>query len=497
MDRRCCGARCLGLLTAAVAAALAAPQAASANTIQAADLAKDLGKRKTITAPAETTIQGTLDLTDVRVVQAAFECRRCTFRGDILARHVIFDREIDLGGVTIDGDLDLRGATFTKAVQLGNGAKVNGAVDLEGATFFGLVDVGKAEFVKRVMLQLTRFRDDAIFTGATFDRAVDFDGAAFDGRARFDGTVFQAETSFTRALFGAGTAFGKATFQGPVRFTGADFHSATSFNSTTFYGLADFEEARFAADATFAHAGFRNTGTDPALTLTSAVAQDGFTFEGATFAQAVRADDVIARSFNLDGVTFEGPATISVLGANVGDLRYSLANLDRVVEDEADEQKHKVLSLVESSAKRRDEIALANDAHYKLQELHAQSYGTIRRAADAVFYRGIAGYFVRPLRPLAVLALFALAFALGRWVRKSGIHLWGPRRAWSWIVGLGEEIYETFALAIPRIGGGQQTQPLSVGRRLEVLGYRLLFICALIGLANSNPTLREMFNAFA
>ena len=32
-------------------------------------------------------------------------------------------------------------------------------------------------------------------------------------------------------------------------------------------------------------------------------------------------------------------------------------------------------------------------------------------------------------------------------------------------------------------------------RRIEVFAYRLLFVCALIGLANSNPTLRQMFDA--
>jgi hypothetical protein len=31
--------------------------------------------------------------------------------------------------------------------------------------------------------------------------------------------------------------------------------------------------------------------------------------------------------------------------------------------------------------------------------------------------------------------------------------------------------------------------------RLEMLAYRALVVCVLIGLANSNPTLRQMFDA--
>jgi hypothetical protein len=35
----------------------------------------------------------------------------------------------------------------------------------------------------------------------------------------------------------------------------------------------------------------------------------------------------------------------------------------------------------------------------------------------------------------------------------------------------------------------------SSGRRLEIVAYRLLVVCALLGLANSNPTLRQMVDA--
>jgi hypothetical protein len=54
-----------------------------------------------------------------------------------------------------------------------------------------------------------------------------------------------------------------------------------------------------------------------------------------------------------------------------------------------------------------------------------------------------------------------------------------------------EGFLETLALIAPR-RGDPGDRP---ARRVEVFIYRLLVVCALIGLANSNPTLRQMFDA--
>jgi hypothetical protein len=40
-----------------------------------------------------------------------------------------------------------------------------------------------------------------------------------------------------------------------------------------------------------------------------------------------------------------------------------------------------------------------------------------------------------------------------------------------------------------------RSKTASEGWRLEVLAYRILLVCALVGLANSNPTLRQMIDA--
>jgi hypothetical protein len=50
----------------------------------------------------------------------------------------------------------------------------------------------------------------------------------------------------------------------------------------------------------------------------------------------------------------------------------------------------------------------------------------------------------------------------------------------------------TLALIAPTRKESQDTRQ---GREIEIWIYRVLFVCTLIGFANSNPTLREMFDA--
>jgi hypothetical protein len=57
------------------------------------------------------------------------------------------------------------------------------------------------------------------------------------------------------------------------------------------------------------------------------------------------------------------------------------------------------------------------------------------------------------------------------------------------IAHFGHELLDTFRLILP--GSGATAK----GRRAEAFAYRLLFVCMLIGFANSNPTLRQMLDA--
>jgi hypothetical protein len=128
---------------------------------------------------------------------------------------------LDLTGVTIDGDLDLKSATFS-----------DGTVSFEGATFSG----GTVSF------EDATFSDGTVsFKGATFSGAtVLFHDATFsDGTVSFKGATFSGATVlFHDATFSDGTvSFEDATFSGgTVSFKDATFYRPWSFGSTRYYG---------------------------------------------------------------------------------------------------------------------------------------------------------------------------------------------------------------------------------------------------------------------
>ena len=82
------------------------------------------------------------------------------------------------------------------------------------------------------------------------------------------------------------------------------------------------------------------------------------------------------------------------------------------------------LSVVESAAKARNDLRLANDARYERRKRIAEEYSPPRHLADYVFYRGISGYLVRPWHPLVTLAAIAFACAVARRYRAGRV--WGP-----------------------------------------------------------------------
>ncbi|WP_310726204.1 pentapeptide repeat-containing protein [Streptomyces sp. N2A] len=131
---------------------------------------------------------------------------------------------LDLTGVTIDGNMDFTGAVFSGGTVKFRGASFSGGtVDFGHASFSG----GRVGFI------------DASFSGGT----VDFVCASFSG-----GTV-----GFVGATFSGGNVhFGGATFSaGAVNFGGATFSGGTVHFGATFSAGADvgFRGATFSAGA--------------------------------------------------------------------------------------------------------------------------------------------------------------------------------------------------------------------------------------------------------
>ncbi|MDX3697897.1 pentapeptide repeat-containing protein [Streptomyces europaeiscabiei] len=140
--------------------------------------------------------------------------------------------DLDLTGVTIDGSIDFRGATFSgSSVSFSRATFSGSSVSFHGATFSG---------------------SSVSFHGATFSGGeVSFDHATFSG----------SEVFFSRATFsGSSVSFGDATFSGgEVSFTNAtfsdgwvSFHGATFSDGTVFFNYAGFS----GGEVSFGYAAF-------------------------------------------------------------------------------------------------------------------------------------------------------------------------------------------------------------------------------------------------
>jgi hypothetical protein len=156
-----------------------------------------------------------------------------------------------------------------------------------------------------------------------------------------------------------------------------------------------------------------------------------------------------------------------------------------------------ILHTAEETAKSAGNLGLANDIHYRIQEIARGDDVWPRRIADHAFYRGMAGYFVRPFRPLywlLGLVVFATSLRALRAFRvrdKTAPTMKNRtpgrlRRAWdSFVYALEETL--TRRGQVPA-----EPKPL---RRLEVAVYAVLLGCFLLAVANTNPTLRDMVDA--
>ncbi|MER6162717.1 pentapeptide repeat-containing protein [Streptomyces sp. NPDC001868] len=226
---------------------------------------------------------------------------------------------LDLTGVTIDGDMHFNGATFSGGrVSFGGASFSGGSVNFGGATFSGSeVDFTGATFSSGTVA----------FGGATFSSGtVDFTSATFP-----DGTVYFGDASFSggRVSFGGATFsgalvyFGGGTFSGGevdficATFSGGevDFICATFSGGAVAFGGVSFSDGAVAfggvsfsgGTVTFAHATFSGGRVSFAsasfsggrVTFGRATYSGGATFSGGTV-------DFGGASFSGDTVAFAG-----------------------------------------------------------------------------------------------------------------------------------------------------------------------------------------------
>lgn len=489
--RRPCGLFC----SAALVAAALAPPATAAESVSAAAIVRDLRSGRPVVLNGAT-VKGPLLLDHADAVHSVFKCRECTFQGSVSVADVTFDRTIDLSGSTFRRSVDFRGATF-RAPALFRAA-------------------------------LSDKPGDTDPTPATFERRADFSLAVFDDLASFAGSEFLAESvfrdtrfadsTFATAVFSGTTAFERASFRGPTTFNAVDFEATAVFEEADFQHRADFSLARFEQGGIFTAAQFGSgvsflaaefvstSTTSEAAAFDSAASAKNMDFTFTVFESQSRRPQVIAI---FDDVVIAGSLVLRDPQVPKNDRlhmkRVQVTNLvmdvDLAKQIENEKDRRNALELIEESAKTRSELGVANDAHYELRVLQSQDFRGVKRVLDHRLYRDVGGYLVRPARPLLILLAVVLFATAVRLVARRGImpvaagKFWRRAPGWTWAQS-GNALtclLDTFARVSPRWSSDSST--LALAERLELIAYRVLLIAALVALANSNPTLREMVDA--
>jgi hypothetical protein len=496
----------------------------------------DLLRKGRLSENSHLTIAGRVELTPLHRVTQPLRCLGCTFKGGIEATDVAFTRLVVLSGSTIDGDLDFRGARFQDGFFLRT-------ADLPQEPEVHADVRGKAHF------SLATFDGDVGFDQTTFDRSLGFNGARFGGDVSFADTIVGGHASFALANFGADAIFTGSnslckenlpgTIEGNVNFRHALFSGSADFRNLCIRGGADFRTATFQGNANFLLARL-GSNTSKMLVrwdadFTAASFQGSASFTATTFAGLVSFADVSAsRALQFEGATFLNKVDCVRLAVSgllsfkdaqlrggidlshftAGDLTFGLDSLPHVNGGRPEEER--ILGLIESSAKNRGDLALANEARYRNLSLqHADRHG-FSRFVDGVFYGWAGGYLVKPLNPLwpfLILLVIGLLVRGSVRVHEHRLTVQRPRnrtlstrrpalRLATWFSAYLEGLGDTVILAFegkPKIGIKDRDRlrdyVLAAVRWVEYLWFKVLIAVFLLTLANSNSTLRDLIDS--
>ena len=484
------------------------------------------------------TVTDPIDLTDLATVEHSIRCHDCRLMGGLRIADVTFTRVIDFDNVLIDGDIDARGATFEGPVLARGDRSATSTV------------TGAADF------SLATFQDAATFDAITFSGVARFDGARFDSSLSFEGTQFGGDASFERIevdgffVLAGPVATGSAkvpsgAVAGHTVMTDALFHGPADLSARSFLGGLDGRGATFLARASLAKATVGPAGTEPGLDL------DGASFteldaSGATFLARASVQLARATSLNLNqatalaGLTLQGTEVVGSASFDGTQLqgqlildKFSAAemvlDIDALSLVESQSSRRAILGTIERTARATGEIPLANSARFRLLQIDGARSAFPARELDWVFYEQLAGYLVRPLRPLrALFILIALGtaarYVVDAWRRKRSIDggvdgndgkaitvtPGGTVALMSRRVRLGHEVtgfLQRFARATiasirPKPSIASPVGETTVGPFIvaglalgEYVVSKILLFVFLLSLANYNATLRELLSA--
>lgn len=467
-------------------------------------------------------ITGDVDLRGLGRVDELIACRDCTVEGSVLAADVVFERVVDLSGVQIHGALDLHGATFHDAFLFERSADraplVAGATNLQMVTFAHQSGFDGIEFAGPFDARSMTARGNASLVEVRFIEVADFARTQFQSTANLSGATFFEAARFDRAQFAGPMLAQEARFQAPVVFRRVRFDAGADLTYATFRESASFDRAIFASATSFRFV----QGVQP-LSLDQVQVLDSLDFHTANLP---------------GGISLEGVATtglVSLTGAFIGEdvasggatnpaqvIRLEPPPTAGLMMDVSDTERIagpmtqiKALAVLEETAAGGGDLPLANDARYRLLALSGARQPPGRRVLDAVFYRSMAGYLVRPLHPLLWLVVaIAVASAVratayrraergrSRSRRRPGGDRWSFRAVARALPAAAEiaaaAVGASLRRAVTRQGhddGAARSRAAGWALGAEVFAYRALIAVALITIGNSSATVREVIDA--
>jgi hypothetical protein len=475
-------------------------------------------------------VSDNLDLSPLGVVEHPIRCQRCRLAAGLRVADVTFTRAIDFDVVLVDGDIDARGATFQGPVLVrgdrGPASRVTGTADFSLATF-----------------------DDATtFDALRFDQSVDFDGTRFGSSVSFEGTDFGGDVRLDRAdvqgffvMSGpapADPAVPSGAVAGHTTMSDALFHGTVDLSARQFAGGLDARGATFTARTTVATATIGTAGADPRAPDT------GLTLDGASFAELDASGATVygpaslrlvrAASLNLNQAV--ALAGLSLQGAQVaGAASFDEAQLQGTLDVEKFTAAQIVLDIgaltgvasvtagrailakIERTARDTGDIPLANDARFRMLQIDGERSSFPRRQLDWIFYEQLAGYLVRPLRPLRTLLFLILVGTVARYLvddyraRHGLVVVAGTNtgamvrkvRVGHEVTGLLQRVSRAAIAAlrpkpnIPSPVGETTVAPYVIAglRLFEYVASKLLIVVFFLSLANYNATLREVLGS--
>jgi uncharacterized protein YjbI with pentapeptide repeats len=474
----------------------------------------------------EVVVADLLDLSPLGVVDHPIRCQRCRLAAGLRVADVTFTRAIDFDVVLVEGDVDARGATFQGPVLVRGDRSPSSRV------------TGTADF------SLATFEDAATFDALRFDQSVDFDGARFGASVSFEGTDFGGDVRLERAdvdgffvMSGpppADLSVSPGAVAGRTTMSDALFHGTVDLSARQFTGGLDARGATFTARASVANATIGSVGATPTGLILDGASFTELDASGATLVGPASIRLVRAASVNLNqaavltGLFLQGTQVTGVASFDQAQLQGSL-DLEKFTASQivldigalssvaGVSAGRAILAKIERTARDAGDIPLANAARFRMLQIDGERSAFPRRQVDWVFYEEVAGYLVRPLRPLRTLLFLILVGTAARYLvdayreRHGQVVLVGADtgamvrkvRVGQEVTGLLQRLSRAIIASLrakPNIASpvGETTVAPYVIAGLRLVEYvisKLLIVVFFLSLANYNATLREVLGS--